>query len=394
MSGGLPPHKPINDSDIDRVLVKLNDGSTWIAEYKDDKLELVEKITHPAVKPAPPKPAPPLPPKPPTPPTPPRMRWKTISSGMLVGAIPTSLEEDDDYDDASQEAEHAAEKAVMEDSVFRSKLSNVMTDNMFDRRVRGRTRGRLDMKRLWKAETLATNVFEQKQARKNKAYNIVLLVDESGSMQGDKIDMASDIAVFLAKTFDGLNLNLSIIGFNAYMHLHKSFDEKLPNLVNLRKAMVYSANSSIMGAGYNNDFEAISFAYNQFKGRKGQNFLLMLSDGDPVTASSVAHALNQKNPAQYIEGAIKRGAEWALTPKDYMGKRGFLWVNTDSKLDYSNRNARKHLQALANANPDVASIGIGIESNCWQMPNHIRENNIHKLKPVLLREIEKKIKRG
>jgi hypothetical protein len=94
-----------------------------------------------------------------------------------------------------------ASKKVLTDAVFRQQLKNIMIDNAFDRRVRGRKRGKLDMKSLYKVPAKRENIFTLKEARKNKRYNVLLLVDESGSMGGIKAKTAADCAVFSSPEF-------------------------------------------------------------------------------------------------------------------------------------------------------------------------------------------------
>lgn len=364
--------------EVNKVVVKLKDDSTWAAEYNTaGQLIPIRQIEEP--------------PKPEPAPTPtPGAGSDKITAEEYITATWTSspgtiympFEQEYKLDDIA---------APMPDSVFRARLSNVMTDNMFDRRVKGRTRGRLDMTRLWKAQVRATNLFTQKQARKNKAYNIVLLVDESGSMNGEKINKASGIARFLAKTFDGLNLNLAIVGFNQYLTLHKGFDEKIPDLSVLQRVMRKNASSGRYGARRNNDYEALAYSYELFKGRTGQNFLIMLSDGQPEPSSGVLEALEKPG---WLERSIAAGDSEVVGPKDEMGKVPTTWVDTGSHLDFHDRQQQRHLNHLVEANGNVASIGIGLDSDCWQIPNNIREDDMDKLKPVLLKEIQKEVKRG
>jgi len=279
---------------------------------------------------------------------------------------------------------------MMTDNVFRARLSSIMTDNMYDRVTRGKTRGKLDMKRLWKAHVGATNLFTQKQSRKNKEYNVVLLVDESGSMSGPKIEMAADVACFLARAFEGINLNLAIIGYNHFVMVHKDFNETVKDYKMLHNTIRANANSG--PAGWNNDYDAMAFAYKLFaKEAKGQNFLIMLSDGAPASSGSIDHVL--KHPED-LKPAIDEKKEWAYF-KDLSGKEHHFYTDTSSHLTRHQRDERRHLNALVHANAEtVDTIGIGIHSDCWQVPNHIREDNLDKLKPVLLKEIQKKIKRG
>lgn len=385
----------VDPSKVDRMTVRLDDGSLWVAKFEAGKFQLISEISPPTT---PPPPAPPpkayVPPTMPPMPSPPGLTGPVMGKwdkGMLSKLMGKGHSKDDDQKEGEREANRrVADEPPIHDSVFKARLSSVMTDNKYDRRLKGRTRGSLDMTRLWKAEAMATNVFTQKQARKNKEYNVVLLVDESGSMQEDeKIENAAQIAAFLSKAFHGLNVNLAIVGFNRYICLHKSFDEPLPDLVNLQKAMVAAAFSGRLGAGDNNDYDAMSYAYKLFKGRSGKNIMLMLSDGSPApTSGYIRDALDDP---QYIARGLKSQQEWAVVGPDVLGKVREFWVDTDFKGD---REVKKSFHRLVNKHNEVVSIGIGLQHDSWQVPTNIREDDMRELKKTLLKELEKKIKRG
>lgn len=115
------------------------------------------------------------------------------------------------------------------DNAFRAALNSVMNDNKFDRRLRGRSRGKLDMTHLYKAHTGSTSVFTQKTLRRNRDYRIVLAIDESGSMAGPRIEMASYMAQFLAQHLDKVEgVELAILGYDMMRYVHKEFDQVRP----------------------------------------------------------------------------------------------------------------------------------------------------------------------
>lgn len=177
----------------------------------------------------------------------------------------------------------------MLDNVFKSKLSNVMTDNKFDRVVAKRKKGKLDNKNLWRVETGQVNIFKQKQERKGKLYNIVILVDESGSMSWDeKIETASETSVYLAKSFNRMNINLAIIGFNATMLVHKSFEKPIKNkdIDDFKEDMYTKAHGTLKGTkrvemACNHDYDAIQTGIDMLLKRRGKKILLIFSDGRP-----------------------------------------------------------------------------------------------------------------
>lgn len=355
---------------IQSILVKLDDGSIWEAKHEDGKLELIREVT-------------------PSPP-PPKFMGKETMAGKGKNE-----EESGEPEEKQQEKQERKPYKPIPDSVFRARLASIMTDNMYDRHVRGRTRGKLDLTRLWKGETGATTLFTQKQARKNKKYNVLLLIDESGSMYASekdiledrgkykrarkasdtpKIDVAREVALFLARSFDGLSLNLAVVGFNDFVKVHKGFDEKL-NLDLLSEVIELG-----QGDSYNNDYDAMSYAYQMLNKREGQNILLMLSDGAPVPSPFLMRKLKDPNLVS------------PKTSKDAMGKRHEIYV--DVAAGNINRSDKKNFHKLVAKYPNVTSLGFGIFEGGWQIPDHHVINGLAELKPLVLQELNKHIRRG
>lgn len=376
---------------MEKASVKLTDGSVWLCEIDSlGRLVPVRQLTPPSVPKSLVKKVPKAP----------------ISAEELEKAKAELSDKYTELDETlhkmrlKKHEEQLEEKAKAEkqdlppisDSVFRAKLASIMTDNMFDRRIRGAKRGKLDMMRLFKGEAGATNLFQKKQERKNKKYNVVLLVDESGSMQGSKIKTASEVAIFLARSFEGLNINLAIVGFNKFIMVHKDFNEPVKDYNLLNKTITGNVYSESTGAGYNNDFDGLSKVYKMFAGKDGQNLVIMLSDGRPATYSTIDHYIER--PEMFEEG-LKEGSSSVVYKKDPMGKRHELWLNKECGLTTRERDEKTHIHALVNANKMLApTIGIGIMSDCWQVPDHIREDSLEKLKPVILQQIKSKVRRG
>lgn len=280
-------------------------------------------------------------------------------------------------------------KKAMKDPAFRARLSSIMLDNKYDRRLRGRTRGKLDMTRLFKAPTLAKNLFTQKQSRKGKAYNVILLVDESGSMCGGKAAAAAECATFLCHILDGININTCVIGFNQNVMINKDWNDKTnyEELYSAIKTMGegdkrFQRKSDKRGSYYeyisdpgcNNDYEAMDFAYHHFaKAPTGDNILIMMSDGEPASCAD----------AHYFDSKGERIARLNYTPiVPKLGKEG------------RDRDSKEVLHQLVESHKDVSSIGIGIMRGGWQIPDYSVVSNIAELKPAIIKALKKTIKRG
>lgn len=231
---------------------------------------------------------------------------------------------------------HQKREKILTDAVFQTKLRNVMKDNAFDRYVKGRKRGRLDMRGLYKVPAKAENVFMLKEARKNKHYNVILVVDQSGSMyDGRKINMAAECAAFLARSLGRADIKYAVIGFSGDWRYHKKFTENATD--DFLKKMKYDILHT--GGGGTNLYSPLQGAYQELrKTPTHQNIVINLTDGTPASADLCR---------KYVRG-------------------------------------NRHVAEF---------IDIGINSSPI-MRNGIRINNVQELKPLLLRELKKRIKRG
>lgn len=186
------------------------------------------------------------------------------------------------------------------DPVFLARLESIMNDNQFDRRLKGRTRGKLDMTRLYKASTGATGVFTQKSLRRNKRYNVALVIDESSSMNASTSlrdpngvwitnkDLAGELAQFLAQHLDKIpGVEIMITGFSGGVHQHKNFGQA-KDLGTIKSEIVAS------GGGGTDDAPALEFAYTALKQQAtGQNILLYLTDGEPNSRVASTRIFNR-----------------------------------------------------------------------------------------------------
>lgn len=102
----------------------------------------------------------------------------------------------------------------MRDIAFQKLLSSVMLDNKYDRFVKNRKAGKLDTNSLYKINH-SNKLFKKREARKNKHYSVSLLVDTSGSMAGEKIEVAAKSAERLSWHLHKIGIPHNIITFNA-----------------------------------------------------------------------------------------------------------------------------------------------------------------------------------
>lgn len=251
----------------------------------------------------------------------------------------------------------------MNDTVFKQRISSIMTDNMYERRLSGRTRGTLDMRGLHKVATGSKNVFSQKVARKGKQYNIVLLIDESGSMGrhgwGDyKIAKAAESARYLASAFSGLNINVAVVGFNGAIRVHKNFTQKV-DFAEMERDIENSANAddkyqaTRSDISCNHDFDGLAEAYKMLYRAKGTNLVIALSDGKPNCDYGCPHEYDR------------------------------------------DKHRPERIRTLIHDNERIAkTIGIGVLYEAEQFPKRITVFNLEELKTKLAEVLKKEIKRA
>lgn len=115
----------------------------------------------------------------------------------------------------------------MKSYVLATKINSVLQDNKFDRFVSGKTRGKLDFTSLSKI-AYSPKVFKKREARQNKDYKIIILVDASGSMNGDKAENCAKGLRLISDALEKTDLEYALWSFNADILSLKDFNEKQP----------------------------------------------------------------------------------------------------------------------------------------------------------------------
>lgn len=232
------------------------------------------------------------------------------------------------------------------DKNFVAQLNSVLRDNKYDRVVRHRTRGKLDMKGLPRAEMHREDVFKKKQERKNRSYNVLVLVDESGSMaHNNRERRAAEASRFLTEHLLNVEgVQVAVMGFNHVNTLRKKFTDKpLDNYAAMEQAIIKSVHSH--EAGCNHDYMAVEEAFKVLSRQdEGQNFLLYLSDGEPAGCEG-------SNDPTVIANFIR-------------------------------------------SNHGVTTIGIGIQHDPQQIPSRIVIQDTDELKSKMLNALRAQIRRG
>ena len=181
-------------------------------------------------------------------------------------------------------------------------------------RVPGFRSGRLQSSNLHRVMANDDRVFNRKHEHRTKATAVTLLIDNSGSMFGKKVEVAMVAAYALAQTLERVGIPCEMLGFTtggyAYsgntmseadqkvrynrtcsliMPIYKSFDERVNSIVKQRIAhMAYNQ----PGMNANVDGECLEYAAMRLmKRREPRKVLMVLSDGQPAGAHNATDHL-------------------------------------------------------------------------------------------------------
>ena len=251
----------------------------------------------------------------------------------------------------------------MNDATFQRTLQSVLFDNMYDRNVARRRTGKINNKGLQRI-SYSDKIFKRKEERMNKQYSIALLVDCSGSMNGDKMRIAANSALKLSRHLSSAKINHAVYGFNTPTLKLKDYNtawdrdvEKklwmmirdlwcawdrrgvttleepewcseygqyeifskgtslkyighnldLKNLKTLSLDDVLGTNRDIEhcgGAAWNNDSHAVRFVAKELHKQSGKKIMIVLSDGEP--AGSYPYLQSAEFPRENYCGNLDR----------------------------------------------------------------------------------------
>lgn len=166
---------------------------------------------------------------------------------------------------------------------FKNQIKSVLCDNRLTRYVSRARTGKLDFKRLHFA-LITSRVFKHKAEYGSKEYNVLIMVDCSGSMvHGPARDiLVSTLEKFLPE-FSPL-ANVFVYGFNARLHKFLTPADKLdmPGLISKINLECDFKNNPTPYSYANHDGYCIAQAYKDtIRGLKGQGVIIVLTDGNP-----------------------------------------------------------------------------------------------------------------
>lgn len=166
---------------------------------------------------------------------------------------------------------------------------------------------KIDTRKLYKARTGNTRVFQKRIEAGTKKYIFSLLVDISGSMTDyDKLPNAIRAAMLFAAVLDKLKIPYVLHSFNANINYHK----KPHNKINVEMSTIWEEmwdGAYSEAAAYNNDglaVKTVSEIMNKYAG-EGRRVMFVMSDGNPVEDHNGMNFPLERE----IEIATKQGIE-------------------------------------------------------------------------------------
>lgn len=192
---------------------------------------------------------------------------------------------------------------------FKRKVTSILKDNMQKRPGGNRTSGELNFKRLYKIPCGSNRVFHKKEHISKKQYNVVLLIDCSGSMSGSKLQTAATCASLITRDFQGL-VRLKIKTFNRRDTVIKEFDEKFSqHKMNEPMDRIIAEGNSGNG-GTNHDWYAVMQADQDVRKEIGEKMIISISDAEPCCGEIESQIIARvKFPASMSENGYAMLAE-------------------------------------------------------------------------------------
>ncbi|MCL5733065.1 MAG: VWA domain-containing protein [Patescibacteria group bacterium] len=186
-------------------------------------------------------------------------------------------------------------------------------------------------------------VFKKKEAPEIKEVAFTLLIDISGSMEGNKIEEALKAAILMAEAFSRKGVPFEILAFNERFLELKQFDDEYFGKKKLELTSVLQETETGY-ARYNDDGYAVDTAARRLQKRllanDAQGALIVFSDGQPAPSGAhngsewELHSIVNKWSKQIPLIGVGIGPGMEKTIKDYYGKNG-LPVPDINKLPHA-----------------------------------------------------------
>jgi len=154
---------------------------------------------------------------------------------------------------------------------------------------------------------MESKAWEKREMPTENDYAISLLVDLSGSMQGQKIEETFKAVIVLTEVLNRLSIQTEILGFNDRIYEYQRFGENISQQTRENMGGMLEEVNDTSGTGrarWNDDGWAVMQSSERLARQKAkEKFLIVLSDGVPV--ESPMHPESQYNLSQIIKSVIQ-----------------------------------------------------------------------------------------
>jgi hypothetical protein len=329
-----------------RIIFKTPTGDTYQAELEDNKLTDIRRCDGSENPPS-------------------------TSPG---GSAPSEAENESKEQTKSGGGTGSDDTRSKEDKVFIEQLKAVLVNNRARKQLRHRQKGLLDTRALVKTQTDSTSVFRQNNRKDSQRnYSVVLLVDESGSMNGRKAELAQELTQSMAANLDQVGgVEVAVLGFSGNRIIeHKRFNNtghsSLCCISEFAKdhyhCHIGEKIRDIRGSNCENaDLIAMEYALGYLNNNHAPNskqVFVMLSDGNPCDSPDDITIVSADLKGNYFTGKFTSGVP---------GRRSDI----------------SHMHKLLKLFPDVVSFGLGMREGGQQVPRHVVVEDLSQTKKVLL----------
>lgn len=198
--------------------------------------------------------------------------------------------------------------------------------------ARYRRSGILDKSRIAKIATNHTDIFAKKGKSKNADGAVYILIDNSGSMMGEKRTAACSAAAIIEEGFRGL-MPIKIVAFDSWGSINhevvKNWNESLPN-----NCCWNFCRHGKDGGGNDDQYDIAIASYELQKRPEFKKILIVLSDGAPSSVSGTSAAIDDAR-RHGIQVAGIYFEEGEIDPEGYasefirMYKKDYVCCGTD-----------------------------------------------------------------
>ena len=167
---------------------------------------------------------------------------------------------------------------------YKRKLERVLQRERESEIARNQRAGRPDVQSLWQLGYGETRVFENQRKPEEKDYNVVVILDRSGSIASDGLEEEAEAtATGLAWALEELGINVAVVSAGGIVSLEKGFDSPIDQRKSVLCQNRADGNTPI-GA-------ATKLAAEKLNEMDGESLIFTITDGYPSDAGTYWKAL-------------------------------------------------------------------------------------------------------